>query len=92
VHEAKHGYKLYKEGPRTRANFYEHEVAAYSAQFAFDPDVVKKQVPSYWARFPLTLTLRLSGLLVFIMEVVGPLAILFMQNNYWGHCMTLDSS
>ena len=48
IHEAKHGYKMYHEGPRTSSNFYAHEVAAYAAQFAFDPASVKNNVPSYW--------------------------------------------
>ena len=48
VHEAKHGFILHKEGPRTRDNFYSHEVRAYTAQYAFDAGSVQNNVPSYW--------------------------------------------
>ena len=48
VHEAKHGFILHKEGPRTRSDFYSHEVRAYTAQFAFDAGTVQNNVPSYW--------------------------------------------
>ena len=48
VHEAKHGFILHKEGPRTRSNFYSHEVRAYTAQYAFDAGTVQNKVPSYW--------------------------------------------
>jgi RHS repeat-associated protein len=48
VHEANHGYILHKEGPRTKSNFYSHEVRAYTSQFAFDASSVQNNVPSYW--------------------------------------------
>ena len=47
VHESKHGYFLYKEGPTTSSKFYSNEVRAYTAQFAFDASSVQNNVPSY---------------------------------------------
>jgi hypothetical protein len=60
VHEAKHGYILHKEGPRTKSNFYSHEVRAYTSQFAFDASSVQNNVPSYWgsARTPSDITIN----------------------------------
>jgi RHS repeat-associated protein len=60
VHEAKHGYILHKEGPRTKSNFYSHEVIAYTSQFAFDASSVQNNVPSYWGsvRTPSDITIN----------------------------------
>ncbi len=50
IHEAKHGYILYAEGPLKKVgDLYSHEIRAYSAQFAFNASSLQGGlVPSYW--------------------------------------------
>jgi RHS repeat-associated protein len=49
VHEVNHGYRIYKDGPVTTKNFYEREVSAYVAQYAFDATSVTG-TNSYWGK------------------------------------------
>jgi len=48
VHEATHGYQVYKTGGITQAGRFDAEVSAYQRQFSFDPVSVQTKVPSEW--------------------------------------------